>query len=51
MREEERGRLIQHLLFVVQIEEHLMFAESKLEEKNHENEMLNYDLNEARRSK
>ena len=39
------------LLFIAQIEEHLMFTESKLDEKNRENEMLNFDLEEARRSK
>ena len=39
------------LNFVTQIEEHLMFTETKLDEKNRENEALSFDLDDARRSK
>lgn len=51
--EKEGGKFISllSLIFFTQIEEHLMFTETKLDEKNRENEVLSFDLDEARRSK
>ncbi len=53
-REGEKGegeKNFHRLHCITQIEEHLMFTETKLDEKNRENERLGFDLEEARRSK